>query len=154
VIEVGDLVRHAAATMMQEIEQAGCHVEVTIAPELPAVAGDRVAVELVFRNLIGNALRHGAGGKWIGVSAAPFGDGVEVRVSDHGPGNPEAEHTRIFEPFYRSEQTRAGQVPGTGLGLSLEKNTIERHKGTIEVHSSPGGGAQFIVHFPAVPDGV
>ena len=107
VFAIGDLLEHAAASMAQEIEQAGCRIELTVAPELPAVAGDAVALELVFRNLIGNAVRHGAGGKWIGVSAARFGDGVEVRVSDHGPGIPESERERIFEPFYRGEQTRA-----------------------------------------------
>jgi two-component system sensor histidine kinase SenX3 len=114
------------------------------------VAGDPVAMELVFRNLIGNAIRHGLAGKWIGVSAAPFGDGVEVRVSDHGPGIPEGEQERVFEPFYRGEQTRAQHVPGTGLGLSLVKNTIERYKGTVQVDSSPGRGAQFTVRLPAL----
>jgi signal transduction histidine kinase len=148
-IAVGDLLEHAVGAIMPEIEQAGCHIEVTIAPGLPAVAGDPVAVEIVFRNLIGNAVRHAMGGKWIGVSAAPFGDGVEVRVCDHGPGIPEGERQRIFEPFYRGEQTRARGVPGTGLGLSLVKNTVERYKGTIDVRNSPGGGAQFTVRLPA-----
>jgi signal transduction histidine kinase len=147
---VGDVLQRAVATMMQEIEQADCRIEVNIAGGLPAVAGDPVAVELVFRNLIGNAVRHGIGGKWIGVSAAPFGDGVEVRVSDRGPGIHESEQERIFEPFYRGEQTRARQIPGSGLGLSLVKNTIERYKGTIEVNSAPGAGAQFTVRLPAL----
>ncbi len=151
---VGDLLQHAAATMAQEVEQAGCHMELNIAPRLPSVEGDRVAVELVFRNLIGNAVRHGAGGKWIGVSAASCGEGVEVRVCDHGPGIPEAERERIFEPFYRGEQTRAQRVVGTGLGLSLVKTTIDRHKGTVEVHNAPGGGAQFTVRLPALPEAV
>lgn len=153
-IAVGDALQHAASAMAPEIEQAGCHLEVTVAPGLPPVAGDTVAVELVFRNLIGNAVRHAAGGKWIGVSAVPFDAGVEVRVCDHGPGVPEAEHRRIFDPFYRGEGTRARQVSGTGLGLSLAKNTIERYKGTIEVHNAPGGGAQFIVRLPVGPDAV
>jgi signal transduction histidine kinase len=152
VFAVGDLLRHAAATMTQEIEQAGCHLEVTIAPKLPDVRGDRVAVELVFRNLIGNAVRHGAGGKWIGVSAAVCGDDVEVRVCDHGPGIPEAERERIFEPFYRGEQTRSQRVQGTGLGLSLVKETVERHQGSVEVQSPPGGGSQFTVRLPAIPE--
>lgn len=149
-IAVGDVLQHAVAAMMSEIEQAGCRIEVNIAPSLPEAAGDPVAVELVFRNLIGNAVRHGADGKWIGVSAAPFGDGVEVRVCDHGPGIPDGEVGRIFEPFYRGEQTRAQRVPGTGLGLSLAKNTIERYKGTVEVVNSSGGGAQFTVRLPAL----
>ena len=96
------------------------------------MAGDPVAVELVFRNLIGNAVRHGAGGKWIGVSAARSGDGVEIRVCDHGPGIPEAEqptHLRTVLPG--RADARARQVQGTGLGLSLAKNTIERYDGTV-----------------------
>lgn len=150
-LAVGDLLEHAAAALAQEIEQAGCRMEVTVAPDLPAVMGDPVALELVFRNLIGNAVRHGAGGKWIGVSAARAGDGVEVRVCDRGPGIPETERERIFTPFYRGEQTRARRVPGTGLGLSLVKSTIERYEGAVEVHNSPGGGAQFTVRLPAAP---
>ena len=60
--------------------------------------------------------------------------------------------SRIFEPFYRGDQTRAQRVQGTGLGLSLVKNTIERYKGTVQVQNSPGGGAQFTVHLPAAPE--
>jgi signal transduction histidine kinase len=149
-IAVTDVLEHAVASMTHEIEQAGCRMELDIANNLPAVAGDAVAIELVFRNLIGNALRHGLGGKWIGISAAPFGDGVEIRVRDHGPGIPEREQGRIFEPFYRGEQTRAQRVPGTGLGLSLVKNTIERYKGTVTVINSSGGGAEFKVRLPAL----
>jgi signal transduction histidine kinase len=138
--------------MAQEIEQAGCRMELTVAPELPAVAGDPVALELVFRKLIGNAVRHGAGGKWIGVSAARTADGVEIRVSDRGPGIPETECERVFEPFYRGEQTRAQRVQGTGLGLSLVKTTVERQQGSVKVQNSPGGGAQFTVRLPAAPE--
>ena len=64
--DVGDLIDHAAEALAQEIEQAGCRIEVTVAPGLPAVAGDPVALELAFRNLIGNAVRHAAQGRWIG----------------------------------------------------------------------------------------
>jgi signal transduction histidine kinase len=149
-IAVGNILQHAVAAMMPEIEQAGCRIEANIASELPLVEGDPIAVELVFRNLIGNAVRHGVGGKWIGVAAAPFGGGVEVRVCDHGPGIPERERERIFEPFYRSEQALAQHVPGTGLGLSLVRNTIERYKGTVDVINASGGGAQFTVRLPAL----
>jgi len=148
-ITVGDMLEHAVEAMMPEINEARCRIEVNIASGLPAVEGDAVAMDLVFRNLIGNAVRHAAGGKWIGIFAAPFNDGVEVRVCDHGPGIPEAEQKRIFDPFYRGEQTQSRQVPGTGLGLSLVKNAIEGHKGTVDVTNSSGGGAQFTVRLPA-----
>lgn len=149
---VGDLVEHAAASLYQEIEQAGCRLELNVAPDLPAVTGDSVALEHAFRNLIGNAARHAAQGKWIGVSAERRDSTVEVQVSDRGPGIPEVERERIFEPFYRSEQTRSTQVRGTGLGLSLVKDTVERHGGTLTVHNSPSGGTQFIVRLPALAE--
>jgi signal transduction histidine kinase len=151
---VGDLIEHASAAMAQEVEQAGCRIEVTVAPDLPPLAGDPMALELAFRNLIGNAARHAAEGKWIGVSAAPFGNGVEVRVCDRGPGIPETERAAIFEPFFRGEQSRLRRVPGTGLGLSLVKNTIDRFKGTVAVQNSPGGGTQFTLRLPPAPNPV
>jgi signal transduction histidine kinase len=151
---IGDLVDHAAAAMAQEIEQAGCRIDLTVAPGLPAVAGDPVAIELAIRNLIGNAVRHAAEGKWIGVSAEPCSTGVEVRVCDRGPGIDEAERERIFEPFYRGDRTRTGRVRGTGLGLSLVRDTVGKHHGTVTVDSCPGGGAQFTMRLPAFPEAV
>lgn len=70
-------------------------------------------------------------------------------MCDRGPGIPEEERARIFEPFYRSEHTRASHVRGTGLGLSLVKETVVRHGGTIEVRNADGGGAEFTVRLPA-----
>ena len=146
---IGDLVEHAASALTEEAAQAGCSIEVTVAPDLPALAGDGFAIEHAFRNLIANAARHASQGKWIGVSAARYEGGVEVRVCDRGPGIPEEERARIFEPFYRSEHTRASHVRGTGLGLSLVKETVVRHGGTIEVRNADGGGAEFTVRLPA-----
>ncbi|MEI9972642.1 MAG: HAMP domain-containing sensor histidine kinase [Ignavibacteriota bacterium] len=85
---VGDVLERATATMAHEIEQAGCRIELTVAPGLPQVAGDPIALELVFRNLIGNALRHGGSGKWIGVSAAQSNGGVEIPRLRSRPGHP------------------------------------------------------------------
>jgi signal transduction histidine kinase len=145
---VGDLVEHAAAAVKQEAEQAGCRIDVEVAPDLPALQGDPLALEHAFRNLIANAARHAAQGKWIGVSATGSSEEVQVRVRDRGPGIPEEERQRIFEPFYRSELTRTTQVRGTGIGLSLVKETVERHRGTLAVQSSPAGGAEFTVRLP------
>ncbi len=137
--------------MAPEVEQAGCCIELTVAPDLPSMTGDSIALEHAFRNLIANAARYAAHGKWIGVSAARCFDGVEVQVSDRGPGIPEPERERIFQPFYRGQQTGAAQVRGTGLGLSLVKDTVERHRGTVAVHNSPSGGAEFTVRLPVLP---
>jgi signal transduction histidine kinase len=149
---IGDLVEHAAAAMAAEVEQAGCRVEVNVAPDLPTVAGDPAALELAVRNLIGNAVRHAKQGGWIGVSAGKADGSVEVRVCDRGPGIPDDERERIFEAFYRGERTRSHRVPGTGLGLSLVKSTVERHRGSVVVQNSAGGGAQFTMRLPAAAE--
>ena len=145
-----DLLQHAATAMAEEVEQAGCRIEVGIAPDLPQLTGDPIALEHAFRNLIANAARHAAEGGWIGISAAYNGGGVEVRICDRGPGIPQAEHERIFQPFYRGEHTVAAQVSGTGLGLSIVKDTVERHQGTVSVANASEGGAQFTVRLPVI----
>jgi signal transduction histidine kinase len=147
---VRDLLEHAVSAMAEEAQHAGCTIEIKVAPGLPALGGDRVALELAFRNLIGNAIRHAAEGKWVAILAERSGDGVVVRVCDRGPGIPEAEHERIFEPFYRGAHAQAG---GTGLGLSLVKDTVERFGGKLAVRNSRNGGAEFTVRLPAIADG-
>lgn len=152
-LDVGELVERAASSMTTELEQADCRIEVAIAPDLPPIEGDGAAIELALRNLISNAIRHGASGRWIGMSATRTSDAVEIRVSDHGPGIPESERARIFDAFYRGGQTRVQRIQGTGLGLSLVKSAIERHHGSVRVTDAEGGGAQFIVRLPAAPAG-
>jgi signal transduction histidine kinase len=149
---IDDLLEHAVASLAQECEPAGCRIELTVAPGLPAVAGNPVALDHAFRNLIGNAVRHAAAGKWIGVSAALCGEEVEIRICDRGPGIPEAELKRIFDPFFRGERSRAEQIRGTGLGLSLVKDTVERHHGTVTAANSPGGGLQVTVRLPVATE--
>ncbi|MCC7153035.1 MAG: ATP-binding protein, partial [Bryobacterales bacterium] len=108
------------------------------------------------QNLITNAAKYGADGlNWIGVTArrVTLKDhaGVEIRVSDKGPGIPEAEQGNIFDPFYRGKRALRDQIQGTGLGLSLVKGIVEAHGGSISVESEPAKGTHFIIRLPA-PD--
>ncbi len=73
---------------------------------------------------------------------------VTVSITDRGPGIPAAEHQRIFEPFVRGRRAAEGTVPGSGLGLSLARSTIEEHGGSIAVDSEPGR-TTFRVSLPA-----
>ncbi len=138
------------------IERSRCAVEKNIEAGLPLVLGDAIALRHAIQNLIANAAKHGSeGSNWIGVSAArrqeTGGDWIEIRVADHGPGIPLEERERIFEPFFRGQRALQDQVHGTGLGLSLVRNIIEAHRGTIEVVSAPGRGAEFSLRLPVAP---
>ncbi|MGQ7298116.1 ATP-binding protein [Quadrisphaera sp. KR29] len=121
---------------------------VAIAATLPEVWADPDRLEQVVSNLVGNAVRHGAGQIDISVTPDPDGDGVAVVVDDEGEGIP-AEHLGVvFTKFWRG--SRRG---GTGLGLYVVRGLVDAHGGRITVGTSPSGGARFRFTLPAaVPE--
>jgi len=97
-------------------------------------------------NLIENAARY-ASDSALRVEARADADAVEVRVIDHGPGIPEPERPRIFEPYNRPRPGLRGR--GSGLGLAISRGFVEAHGGTLGVETTPGGGATFVLRLPA-----
>jgi len=130
------------------IDAAHLAIEIDIPPDLPPVNGDEAALRRVFQNLVGNAIKYGAGGKWIGIAARRAGNEVRVSVSDRGIGIAPADHERIFEPFYRAADVVAAQVQGAGLGLSLVRRIVEAHGGRVTVRSAKAAGSEFTVYLP------
>jgi signal transduction histidine kinase len=131
------------------IRAAQFTVERDVAPDLPAVVGDRVAVSQCLENLVTNALKYGKEARWIRLSAslAPAVDGrpsaVRISVSDRGMGIEPDDQERIFEPFYRSPSVQVAQIHGTGLGLAVAKQIAEALGGSLTVQSVPGAGSTF-----------
>ena len=141
-----DGVLRASASL---IESAHLDVQIDIPADLPPVAGDESALRRVFQNLIGNAIKYGAEGGWIGIDAGRAGTEVRVTVSDRGIGIAPADQERIFEPFYRAADVVAAQVQGAGLGLSLVQRIVHAHGGRIVVTSAKAAGSQFSVFLPS-----
>jgi signal transduction histidine kinase len=135
--------------------EAGIAVEfdADAAAAAPAVTGDEAGLRLVVQNLVTNAIKHGADGRWIGVSVAEAGHHgraeVCVAISDRGRGIEAAELPHVFDPFYRGRRALDDQVRGNGLGLSLVKRIVEAHGGRAGASSSPGAGATFTICLPA-----
>jgi two-component system sensor histidine kinase KdpD len=117
-------------------------VQLGIDPVLPALTADAAQLERAFANLLANAVRHG-GGHPVLVRSREVGGRLVVRVVDRGPGIPEPERERIFEPFYRREGGG-----GSGLGLAIARGFVEANCGEIAVESVPGQGSTFVVSFP------
>jgi signal transduction histidine kinase len=105
------------------------------------VKGDALALSRVLMNLIQNAMMHAGDEGTISVAVNAFG---ELSVTDEGPGVPPEERDRIFEPFYRTRPSSTG----TGLGLHLARQVVERHGGSIDVADVERGGACFRVRLP------
>ncbi len=122
-------------------------VRLGIDAEIPALSADPVQLERAFANLFANAVRHG-GGQPVLVRSRQVGGRLVVRIVDRGPGIPEPERERIFEPFYRRDGGG-----GSGLGLSIARGFVEANGGEISVESVPGQGSTFVVSFPLEEEG-
>ena len=132
---------------------------VVIAVEMPAapvtVAGDRDELLRLFENLIENALKYGASGGKVDVTlsssqAAEGGAEARVAVHDYGPGIAPEHVPRLTERFYRVDVGDSRAQGGTGLGLSLVKHILNRHRGRLTIESAPDKGATFTAIFPVL----
>jgi signal transduction histidine kinase len=151
-IAIKEVLAEAIADAGQETGGTPCEVDFTAPQDLPALTGDPLALRRAFQNLIANAVKHGGEGGWIGVTVRTTNGSeppaIEVQVSDRGPGIPEKEQAEIFKPFIRGAMAQSRQVRGSGLGLSLVREIVEAHGGTVAVSSQPGRGATFTVRLP------
>lgn len=119
-------------------------IRLALDPELPLVNADAAQLERAFANLLENAVRYG-NGRPVQVRSRAVGGNIVVRVVDQGPGIPESEWGRIFEPFQHGDAAGAG----SGLGLAIARGFVEANGGTIAVESLPGQGTSFVVTLPA-----
>jgi PAS domain S-box-containing protein len=139
----------AAAVRQFAAEAARARVTLTLGPVPPAAAvtGDRVQLERVLNNLIGNAIKYTPAGGTVTVDAAGDGAAVCIRVADTGLGIAAEELPCVFEKYRRQRDTR--RIDGTGLGLYIVKSLVEAHGGRVTVASETGRGTTFEVRLPA-----
>lgn len=119
--------------------------------ELPDIAVDRLKAGQALGNVLSNAFKYSpeGGPVTLSVTATPLGDrkGIRLCVCDQGIGMTEAQLARIFERFYRADPS--GNIPGSGLGMSLVQQIVHLHGGAVEVTSEPGVGTQVSLWLPA-----
>ena len=130
-----------------------CHQTLTPPPYPFDAAPRRTLLRRLVRNLVENAQRYGTGkdgDESVAVSVTRESDCAVLEVTDKGPGVPESERQRIFEPFYRlAGAAESGR--GSGLGLALVLDIARRHGGDAVCLAAEGGGSRFRVDLPVAP---
>jgi signal transduction histidine kinase len=110
-----------------------------------SVLGQPVAMKRAIWNIIGNALKYGSN---VSVELKRDGKLVKIQVLDDGPGIPETEIDKVFEPFYRIDNSRSRETGGSGLGLTITKSIVIDHNGKIELFNKLGGGLIVSISVP------
>src|SRR5215813_3513353 len=163
-VEPGRLVRDRTIAAPEEIvaevlrssqtalHDAGMEVDLDIARDLPRVRVDVPLLKRCIENLIQNATKYAADGRWLGIRAMKIGraagERVRISVEDRGPGIAPNDVPHIFEPFYRGKRSDGSEIPGIGLGLALVKLVVEAHRGAVEVENRASGGTAFSILLP------
>lgn len=145
--DINAIVADTLALRRYALRAAGIELDVSLDAALPRTWADPFQLQQVFLNLVTNAeqaLAEWLGPRRIGVRTAHEDGDIVVAVSDSGPGIPDGESDRIFNPFFTTKPV--GQ--GTGLGLSISDGIVRQHGGQIRVESAPGRGATFVLRIP------
>ena len=154
-VSMSDVISDVAEHLQSRITEQDrpMNVVVNMPTDLPPVWGDRVRITQVITNLADNAFTYSHPGGTITLSACQDGDEVEISVADTGIGISGEEQGRVFERFYRGEDTLVMASAGTGLGLSIVKQLVDMHGGKIWAKSEgQGRGSTFFVRFKTVFD--
>jgi signal transduction histidine kinase len=149
-VELADLLRDCATAVCTNYRVPPESVRLDLQPGV--VVGRRIDLDIIFRNLIDNAVKYAATPPRVEVSLrpAPGGNGrLSVRIADNGPGIPQHLRRKIFGRFVRLGLELERKKPGTGLGLYIARTLVRRHRGQIRIHDPERGpGTVFEVQLP------
>jgi signal transduction histidine kinase len=146
---VGRIVAEVLDAYRFQIEQQGFTLDVAVADDLPEVVADKEALGQALLNLVNNSVKYSRDEKYIRLDVRHDAGRVLISVTDRGIGVAKSEQRKIFEKFYRAEDSLVHETKGSGLGLSLVKHIMEAHGGSVEVESAPGKGSTFTLVLPA-----
>jgi two-component system, OmpR family, phosphate regulon sensor histidine kinase PhoR len=144
-LDLGGVIRKNCQLLDEHARQKGIEIRINCPEQLPEVLADQGKLEQVLLNLLDNAIKYTQSPGQVTVSATEAGDRVAISVADTGMGIPAKDLSRIFERFYRVDESRSRDQGGTGLGLAIVKHIVQLHGGEMQVKSEPGKGSTFTV---------
>jgi signal transduction histidine kinase len=146
--DVARIVEEVLEAYRFPMEQQNFTLEVEVAEDLPEAELDAEAIGQALINLVNNAIKYSRDERYIRLQVRREGDRILISVTDRGIGVAKADQKKIFEKFYRAENSLLHETKGSGLGLALVQHIMEAHGGTVEVESTPGKGSTFTLILP------
>ncbi len=144
---------HEVGEAVTAFAPLGASRRVVIDTRLPAaigIMGEQDALRQLVLNLLDNAVKFGPPGQRVRVTVDRANGTARLSVADEGPGVPEAERVRVWEPYYRGTSEASRAVGGSGIGLAIVREVARRFGGDAQVGHAAGGGAEFSVTFPVI----
>lgn len=148
-VQLGTLIEEVTADLRDSDGQARANLHLAIAQDIPAVTGDAAQLSQVIHNLVGNAFKYGTRGTPVTIGLRRDGETlICLSVADEGDGIAAEHLPRLTERFYRVDPGRSRAQGGTGLGLAIVKHIVERHRGRLDIASTPGTGTTVSILLP------
>jgi signal transduction histidine kinase len=149
VVDPAELARHVEGTFGQEAARKDLGFAVVAEEGLPPIDSGADLLERMMENLVSNAIKYTPRGGQVGVELCRVRpDELRIVVRDTGIGIPAGEQSKLFKEFFRASNAKRMTPSGTGLGLTLVRRTVERHRGRIRVCSEVGEGTTFVIDLP------
>jgi two-component system, OmpR family, phosphate regulon sensor histidine kinase PhoR len=152
-VNLGQIIADVVGIFRDGSDQRASDIDVTIAKNLQPVMGDPLQLHQVISNLIANAMKYGKAGTpvLVQLNRSQSGQMLAFSVNDQGEGIAPEHLPRLTERFYRVDSGRSRSIGGTGLGLSLVKHIVDRHRGHLEIRSELGKGTNVTILLPIAP---
>jgi two-component system, OmpR family, sensor histidine kinase AdeS len=146
-VDVADVIETLARAVEPDLHAAGLSLETALSSVTAQADENRLRQATLA--LINNARSHGGTGGVVRLETGGDQDGPYIRVLDRGPGLPDGDADRLFDPFWRSDASRSRASGGSGLGLSVVASIVRAHGGSVHANPRIGGGAVFEIRLPA-----
>lgn len=148
-IDLGKLIVEIGNNLKSIASDKDIKLKTEVATNEAFMSGQRHLLERAISNIIENAIKYSPAGTTVAVKLNSLKDGYKISISDQGTGIPDKYKDRIFERFFRVDNSRSKKTGGSGLGLAISKDIIELHKGKITVASSTKKGTTFVINLPS-----
>jgi len=147
-LDLDELLLKFIESTRERLPEPGFEIRYNRTERVPIIKADRNSILQVFYNLVDNAIKFSGTSRKIDISLSPKDDEVLICVKDYGIGIPVKDQEKIFDRFYRGSEPQRLGIKGSGIGLTIVKQIVEAHGGTINIESEIGKGSRVTVRLP------